>query len=54
MDTCTSLTRESLLNIIAGLAEVSEARTLTLGSENKAKLTAEEIQVALDKGWTVL
>ncbi|MBQ9192826.1 MAG: BspA family leucine-rich repeat surface protein [Bacteroidales bacterium] len=54
VDTCTSLTRESLLNIIAGLAEVSEARTLTLGSENKAKLTAEEIQVALDKGWTVL
>lgn len=51
---CVSLTRESLLALIDGLAPVSQACALTLGSRNKGLLTDAEIQIATDKGWTVL
>ena len=51
---CTSLTHESLLNILNGLAQTEVPRTVTLGSENKGKLTDGELQIAIDKGWTVL
>lgn len=51
---CTALSRASLLNVLEGLAEVSQACTLTLGETLRAKLTEEEIRTATDKGWTVL
>ena len=50
---CIRLTRQSLLNILNALPAVSVTRTLTLGQTNKLKLTAEEIAIATQKGWTV-
>lgn len=50
---CTSLSHESLLNILDGLAETEVPRTVTLGSENIGKLTDGELQTAVSKGWTV-
>lgn len=47
------LTHESLLDVIDKLSQVESAKTLTLGSVNKAKLTIEEIAIATQKGWTV-
>ena len=49
----TALSIASLLRIIDSLPVVTEARTLTLGQTNKLKLTAEQIAVATQKGWTV-
>ena len=46
------LTRASLLRIIDSLP-ASSGKTLTLGQTNKNKLTAAEIAVATQKGWTV-
>ena len=43
-------TMVSLFNI---LAKVTEAQTLNLGSTNLAKLTAEQIAIATNKGWTL-
>ena len=48
-----ALSIASLLRIIDSLPVVTEARTLTLGQDNKLKLTAEQIAVATQKGWTV-
>lgn len=48
-----ALSIASLLRIIASLPVATEARTLTLGQTNKLKLTAEQIAVATQKGWTV-
>ena len=39
--------------VINGLQTVTETQTLTLGSTNIEKLTEEEKQVAIDKGWTL-
>lgn len=50
---CNRLTKQSLLNIIDRLPEVSTTKTLGLGQSNKLKLTASEIAVATQKGWTV-
>lgn len=47
------LTHDSLLNVINRLGKVSEAKTLTLGSTNLAKLTDEEKAIATNKGWTL-
>lgn len=49
------LTHESLMNIINYLYDISSKKTqqLELGSTNLAKLTAEEIAIATNKGWTV-
>lgn len=51
------LTHESLMNVINNLYDIASAgvkpQQLILGSENLAKLTAEEIKIATDKGWTV-
>ena len=52
-DSATALSIASLLRIIGSLPVVTEARTLTLGQTNKLKLTAEQIAVATQKGWTV-
>lgn len=47
------LTVESLMSIINALKSTSTTKTLTLGSANKAKLSASQIKIATDKGWTV-
>ena len=52
-DGATALSIASLLRIIDSLPVVAGARTLTLGQNNKLKLTAEQIAVATQKGWTV-
>ena len=49
----TSLSIASLLRIIDSLPVATGARTLTRGQTNKLKLTAEQIAVATQKGWTV-
>ena len=50
----TELTHDSLMSIINALeAKTSGAWSITLGSENKAKLTTEELAIAQNKGWTV-
>ena len=51
---CKSLTKESLLNVFNEAADVTASpKTLTLGSTNLAKLTAEEKAIATNKGWTL-
>ena len=47
------LTKESLLSILNNLPTISSTKTVTLGSTNLAKLTASDIKIATDKGWTV-
>ena len=51
------LTHESLMNVINGLYDIKtkgcNPQQLILGSTNLAKLTAEEIAIATNKGWTV-
>ena len=52
------LTHDSLMNIINNLYDIKskgvKPQTLQLGDTNKAKLTAEEIAIATDKGWNVI
>lgn len=54
---CTSLTHDSLMNVINGLYDIATAgcntQQLVLGSTNLAKLSAEEIAIATNKGWSV-
>ena len=59
-NTCNNLTKNSLLDIIYNLYDLNltypdtlYTQSLVLGSTNKAKLTAEEIAIATNKGWTV-
>ena len=51
------LTHDSLMNVINGLYDLATAgkptQKLVLGSTNKAKLTADEIAIATNKGWSV-
>ena len=52
----TQLSHDSLVSIINALMNSPTAYpicTLTLGSENLAKLTADEIKIATDKGWNI-
>lgn len=51
-----TLYKESLLDILDKLADVTEEEgtyTLKLGTNNSSRLTAAELQVATDKGWTI-
>ena len=50
---CSKLTHDSIMVVINGLQTVTEAQTLTLGSENLAKLTEADKKIATDKGWTL-
>ena len=52
LDQCPNLTVESLMNVINNLATVS-GKTLKFGSTNLNKLTAEQIAIATNKGWTL-
>ena len=54
---CTKLNRQCLRDIITRLADVtvdpSNTYTITFGATNKAKLSEEEWQPAIDKGWVI-
>ena len=47
----TMFTREALVEILNNLGTVTRSRSLTLGSENLAKLTEEDKAIATNKGW---
>ena len=55
---CPLLTHDSLMNVINNLYDIKskgvKTQTLQLGDINKAKLTAEEIAIATNKGWNVI
>lgn len=64
LSSATNLSYESLLDIINNIYDLNVSynvkeggtlysQALTLGSSNKAKLTAEEIAIATAKGWSV-
>ena len=57
LSACTNLTYDSLMNIINSLYDIAtlgvKSQQLVLGSTNLAKLTAEEVAIATNKGWTV-
>ena len=54
---CSKLTHDSLMNIINNLYDIKtkgcKEQRLQLGSKNLAKLTDEEKQIAINKGWNV-
>ena len=50
---CSSLTHDSLMSIINGLAVVETTQTLWLSSASKEKLTDVEKAIATQKGWTI-
>ena len=47
------LTPQSVINILNALPSVTGTKTITLGQNNKLKVTASDIAVATQKGWTV-
>lgn len=49
----TKLTADSIRSIFNRLPTISNSLTITLGAENLLKVTAEDIAVATNKGWTV-
>lgn len=51
---CKALSHDSLLSLINACSEVTETKTLKLGSTNLAKLSEEEKQIATSKGWTLV
>ena len=57
LSTSNKLTHDSLMNVINNLYDIKtkgcNPQGLVLGSTNLAKLTAEEIAIATEKGWTV-
>lgn len=57
LSTSNSITYDSLMNVINNLYDIAskgvQTQQLQLGSTNLAKLTAEEIAIATNKGWTV-
>ena len=57
LSTCTALTEQSLMNVINNLYDIAakgcNTQQLVLGSTNIAKLTAEEIAIATNKGFNV-
>ena len=57
LSSCNELTHESLMNVINNLYDIASAgvqtQKLVLGSTNLAKLSADEIAIATNKGWAV-
>lgn len=49
----TQFETEDLVTILNNLATVTSTRTLTMGSTNLAKLSDEQKQIAINKGWTL-
>lgn len=54
INNCNKLSHDSLINIIAALEPTDSTLVLTIGSNNLAKLTDEEIAVATEKGWSLV
>ena len=54
---CDKLTHESLMNVINNLYDIKtkgcKAQQLVLGSTNISKLSAEELQICTERGWSV-
>ena len=48
-----ALSQEVLLRFINNLVEVTTSPTLTLGATNLAKLTEDQIAIAVNKGWNI-
>lgn len=57
LSSCEILTHDSLMNVINNLYDIKskgcKLQKLQLGSENLAKLSETEKQVAIDKGWNL-
>ena len=51
--TADGLSVESLMSIINNLADVVKPKILEIGANNIAKLTDEQIAIAINKNWTV-
>ena len=52
---CTNLSVDSLVSILNALPRTSASnRSIALGTTNKNKLTAEQLAIATDKGWSVI
>lgn len=51
--TCTSLTLQSLQNILNALPVTTSSYKCTLGTTNLSKLSEEQIAIATNKGWTL-
>jgi hypothetical protein len=49
----TELSQQSVIDLVANLAETSDNKTLTLNATLLAKLTEEQIAAAANKGWTI-
>ena len=54
---CTELTHDSLMNVINNLYDIAakgvKTQQLVLGSTNISKLSAEELQICTERGWSV-
>lgn len=57
LSSCSKLTHDSLMNVINNLYDIKTKgcnnQKLVLGNTNLAKLSAEEIAIATNKGWNV-
>ena len=57
LDYCPLLTHESLMNVINNLYDIAsigvKTQKLVLGSTNISKLSAEELQICTERGWSV-
>ena len=53
LSTAIFMTRDEIVNVLNNLGRVTSSTTLTLGSTNLAKLTAEDKAIATGKGWTL-
>ena len=57
LSSCYNLTHDSLMNVINNLYDIAsigvQTQQLVLGNTNKNKLTAEEINIAVEKGFSV-
>lgn len=53
LEDCTALTVTSLVGIFNALPTTQNSRTIQIGTTNKNKLSAAELAIATDKGWSV-
>ena len=57
LSSCSKLTHDSLMNVINNLYDIKtkgcKAQQLVLGSTNISKLSAEELQICTERGWSV-
>ena len=48
-----NLTRQSLVAIFNSIANVSDPKTLTIGTDNLGRLSASDQAIATNKGWVL-